>query len=249
LKKCYSIIRSDCYYEFGFTDSVNNKIFKEDFKNFKSEFMERFGENVWILKDPIETKKMISYEAKIKISLQDIKKIEEKLGQLGFQKEEERLEKDITISSPSTDEYIFKIKEAENNESRILLVFIRNINEKAKLTLLTKAPTQNIYGWVFEKLKETLEKEHHAGIVITKIEKRRVSFYNPNNMNSVTIDLDVLKKENGQIIPLGNFLELTTHKEDELDFLLQQFKDFGEVTYTHYYKMKNGFSQHLNIRD
>jgi len=211
--------------------------------------MERIYQNLWILKDPIETKKMISYEAKIKISLQDIEKIEERLKRLGFQKDEERLEKDITISSSSSDEYIFKIKEAENNESRILLVFIKNINERTKLTLLTKAPIQNIYGWVFEKLKETLEKERPAGIVITEIEKRRISFYNPNNMNSVTIDLDVLKKDGGQIIHLGNFLELTTHKEDELDFLIQQFKDFGEVTYTHYYKMKNGFIQHLNLRD
>jgi adenylate cyclase class IV len=211
--------------------------------------MERIYQNLWILKDPIETKKMISYEAKIKISLQDIEKIEERLKRLGFQKDEERLEKDITISSSSSDEYIFKIKEAENNESRILLVFIKNINERTKLTLLTKAPIQNIYGWVFEKLKETLEKERPAGIVITEIEKRRISFYNPNNMNSVTIDLDVLKKEGGQIIHLGNFLELTTHKENELDFLIQQFKDFGEVTYIHYYKMKNGFIQHLNLRD
>jgi hypothetical protein len=129
------------------------------------------------------------------------------------------------------------------------LVFIKNINERTNLTLLTKAPIQNIYGWVFEKLKETLEKERPAGIVITEIEKRRISFYNPNNMNSVTIDLDVLKKDGGQIIHLGNFLELTTHKEDELDFLIQQFKDFGEVTYTHYYKMKNGFIQHLNLRE
>jgi len=207
--------------------------------------MERFSENVWILKDPIETKKMISYEAKIKISKQDIEKIEERLKQLGFQKEEERLEKDITISSSSNDEYIFKIKEAENNESRILLVFIRNLNEKAKLTLLTKAPVQNIYGWVFEKLKETLEKENSAGIIITEIEKRRISFYNPKNTNSVSIDLDVLKKGMGQTIHLGDFIEVTTHREEEIDPLLQQFKDFGEVTFTHYYKIKNDFVQNI----
>lgn len=36
--------------------------------------MERIYQNLWILKDPIKTKKMISYEAKIKISLLDIEK-------------------------------------------------------------------------------------------------------------------------------------------------------------------------------
>jgi adenylate cyclase class IV len=210
--------------------------------------MEKLSENLWIFKEPIEIKVITSYEAKIKISKQNIEKIEEKLKQLGFQKEEERLEKDIIVSSPKGGD-IFKLKEAENNKSRILEVFTKNINEKAKHTAIILIPEEekekSVFEWVIKKFWGTLEREKPTDVVITKIEKRRISFKGEGM--SVSVDLDVIKKRDCQSIYLGSFIEITTYKEGDLNFLLQQFKDFGEITFTHYYEMENNFSQ--NIRD
>jgi adenylate cyclase class IV len=212
--------------------------------------MEKLSKDLWIFKEPTETKVMISYEAKIKISKQDIEKIEEKLKQLGFQKEEERLERDIIVSSPKDEYYTFKLKEAKNNRSRILEVFSKSINEKAKYTTIVLVPEEEkekgVFEWIIKKLWETLEREGSTDFVVTKIEKRRIAFNKGGEM-SVTIDLDVIKKENDQATHLGSFIEITTYKEEDLDFLLQQFKDFGEITFTHYYKMENNFGK--NIRD
>jgi adenylate cyclase class IV len=230
-------------------------------------FYEKIEERV--LKDQnIEVLKTISYEAKIKISKEDIKKVEEKLKQLGFQKSQERIEKDIVVSSQASN--CLKLKEEYGSKKEFLLISNKKISDAAKLTYIIKFLSQDIYRWTFEKLLETLEREtllpksieemlinltkgdknnidtsQLREVRVAKIEKRRIVFYNYSKESCVSFDLDVIKKEKGQAIRLGDFIELSAKSKGELDFLLQQFKNFGLVTLLHYYEMENDFSKKI----
>jgi hypothetical protein len=232
-------------------------------------FYEKIEEGV--LKDQnIEVLKTISYEAKIKISKQDIEKIEGRLRELGFQEMEERIEKDVVVFSQGSNSLKLK-KELGKNKEELLLIFNKKISSETKQSFIIKFSGQNVYEWTFEKLLETVERETtlpkgikeilnltlanknniHTDklqqVKIVKVEKRRIVFYDSTKMRSVSFDLGVIKKEMGRTIHLGDFIELSANSKEELAFLIQQFKDLGQVSFLHYYEMKNEFSQ--NIRD
>jgi adenylate cyclase class IV len=201
----------------------------------------------------IEVVKSIFYEAKIKIQKSSIEQIEKKLEQLGFKKEESIVERDIVIFSD--DQHYLKIKEKEEGREKfLLLVFNKEISNKSRQTFFVKFPKGSIYRGIFEKFIKTFDTtdifQENFGdtnidrldkLKVVRIEKIRIPFYDLQKGASITIDLDVVKKENEKTIYLGNFIEITTNSEDELTFFLQQFREFGEVTFTHYYKMKNDF--------
>jgi hypothetical protein len=222
--------------------------------------MEKFYEktqNIMFKDQSIEVVKSIFYEAKIKIQKSSIEQIEKKLEQLGFKKEESRVERDIVVFSD--DQHYLKIKEKEEEkEKSILLIFNKEMSNKSKQTLFVKFPKESIYGRIFEKLiknfatadvsqktSENTNIDWSDQLKVVRIEKIRISFYNLQKGAFISIDLDVVKKENEKTTYLGNFIEITTNSEDELTFFLQQFREFGEVTFTHYYKMKNGFFQSI----
>jgi len=191
----------------------------------------------------IEASAGVFFEIKIKIQQKKISKVIKKLYQLGFKgdKDKIRSEKDFVFFSSYSPDF-FRIREKEENEEKyLLLVFHKKIDNLQVSDFVIKIREKNFYGKIFKELKN-LEPKTELNTCI--IEKRRVLFYDEKG-NFISIDIDVKKEENGQITNLGNFIEITTNSNKEMERLLKEFRVFGQVITKPYYEIQNDFVQNI----